>query len=172
MQGGTTKQFRVRGDDGRYRMDSGGADLSPSLSPTGERSFRCRPSGCACRTTLSQRKEEPPASTVAPTPWKPPCRRVFHNHISFQTVAYVVRQTVISTGPYRYVRHPMYATLLIFVPGTALLLGSWYGLLLGLALVGMVARRAALEERTLREELAECDEYMARVRYRLVPSVW
>src|SRR5712691_500341 len=37
-------------------------------------------------------------------------------------------QTVISTGPYQYVRHPMYSAFLFFIPGTALLLGSWYGL--------------------------------------------
>ena len=40
-------------------------------------------------------------------------------------------QTVISTGPYRYVRHPMYGTVILFIVGTTLLLGSWYGLLLG-----------------------------------------
>jgi protein-S-isoprenylcysteine O-methyltransferase Ste14 len=81
-------------------------------------------------------------------------------------------QTVVSTGPYHYVRHPMYAALLLFVPGIALLLGSWYGLLAGVIIVGMVARRAVLEERMLREELQGYDAYMARVKYRFVPHVW
>jgi len=81
-------------------------------------------------------------------------------------------QTVISTGPYHYVRHPMYAAILLFVPGVALLLGSWYGLLTGLLVVGMVARRAVLEERTLRAELPGYDAYMAQVKYRFVPHVW
>lgn len=81
-------------------------------------------------------------------------------------------QTVISTGPYRYVRHPMYAGFVLFALGTALLLGSWYGGLLGLVLVVVVARRAVLEERTLRAELAGYEAYMARVRYRLIPHVW
>ncbi len=81
-------------------------------------------------------------------------------------------QTVVSTGPYHYVRHPMYAAALLFLLGTALLLGSWYGLLLGLILVGMIAGRAVLEERTLREELQGYDSYMAQVKYRLIPYIW
>ena len=44
-------------------------------------------------------------------------------------------QTVISTGPYHYVRHPMYAAAILFMAGTALMLGSWYGLLMGLIFV-------------------------------------
>ncbi|HEY4035969.1 MAG TPA: isoprenylcysteine carboxylmethyltransferase family protein [Ktedonobacteraceae bacterium] len=81
-------------------------------------------------------------------------------------------QTVVSTGPYHYVRHPMYAAALLFLLGTALLLGSWYGLLLGLILVCMIAGRAVLEERTLREELQGYDSYMAQVKYRLIPYIW
>ncbi len=79
---------------------------------------------------------------------------------------------VVSTGPYGYVRHPMYAAFLLVTLGTALLLGSWYGLLGGLLLVGMVARRAVLEERVLREELGGYRDYMARVRYRFIPYLW
>jgi protein-S-isoprenylcysteine O-methyltransferase Ste14 len=82
------------------------------------------------------------------------------------------RQTVVSTGPYRYVRHPMYAAFIPFALGTALLLGSWYGLLGGLLLVGMVAWRAVQEERVLREGLEGYGAYMTRVRYRLIPYLW
>ncbi len=81
-------------------------------------------------------------------------------------------QTVVSTGPYQYVRHPMYATAIIFLVGTTLLLGSWYGLVLGLLLVVAIALRAVQEERTLRAELPGYDAYMAQVHYRLVPYVW
>ena len=81
-------------------------------------------------------------------------------------------QTVVSTGLYHYVRHPMYATAIIFIAGTTLLLGSWYGLLLGLLLLALIARRAVLEERTLREELPDYAAYMTRVRYRLIPHIW
>lgn len=81
-------------------------------------------------------------------------------------------QTVVSTGPYHYVRHPMYAAALLLFLGTSLLLGSWYGLLGGLILGVMVAIRAILEERTLRKELTGYDAYMAQVKYRLIPYVW
>jgi protein-S-isoprenylcysteine O-methyltransferase Ste14 len=81
-------------------------------------------------------------------------------------------QTVVSTGPYQYVRHPMYATAIIFLVGTTLLLGSWYGLALVLLLVVAIALRAVQEERTLRAELPGYDVYMAQVHYRLVPHVW
>jgi protein-S-isoprenylcysteine O-methyltransferase Ste14 len=81
-------------------------------------------------------------------------------------------QVVVSTGPYRHVRHPMYAAFILYALGTNLLLGSWYGLLLALVLIVMVAWRAVREERTLREELPGYEEYMAEVKYRLIPHLW
>ncbi len=80
-------------------------------------------------------------------------------------------QTVISTGPYRYVRHPLYAAVIPFMVGTTFLLGSWYGLL-GLIVVVGVAFRAVQEERLLLAELPGYDAYMAQVKYRLIPYVW
>jgi protein-S-isoprenylcysteine O-methyltransferase Ste14 len=77
-------------------------------------------------------------------------------------------QKVITTGPYHYVRHPMYAGGLFMFLGTPLLLGSWYGFLFLPALLV----RAVLEERTLRDELPGYDAYMAQVKYRLIPYVW
>ncbi len=79
---------------------------------------------------------------------------------------------VVRSGPYRRVRHPMYAGFTLFAVGTALLLGSWYGVLGGLVLIGIIARRAVLEERLLREKLEGYGAYMAEVRYRFVPGVW
>jgi protein-S-isoprenylcysteine O-methyltransferase Ste14 len=81
-------------------------------------------------------------------------------------------QTVISTGPYRYVRHPMYGGFVLFAIGTALLLGSVYGILGAALLVGMVAWRAVREEEMLEAELKGYREYKQRVRYRFVPHVW
>jgi protein-S-isoprenylcysteine O-methyltransferase Ste14 len=66
-------------------------------------------------------------------------------------------QTVVSTGPYRYVRHPMYTGMLLFFLGSALLLGSWIGVLLGLCLEGTLARRAVREECELRMGLKGYD---------------
>jgi protein-S-isoprenylcysteine O-methyltransferase Ste14 len=80
--------------------------------------------------------------------------------------------TVVSTGPYHYVRHPMYAAMLVFVVGTSLLLGSWYGVLFGIIFLVMLARRAVLEERTLREQLPGYAAYMGQVKYRLIPYIW
>ena len=79
---------------------------------------------------------------------------------------------VVSSGPYHYLRHPMYAGILLFVIGTSLLLGSGYGVLAGLIYVLALARRAVLEEHVLREELQGYEAYMHQVKYRLIPHVW
>ncbi len=79
---------------------------------------------------------------------------------------------VVSTGPYGYVRHPMYAGALLFLAGAPLLLGSWWGLVAGTGLVLLIALRAVLEERTLTAELDGYAAYAERVRYRLVPRLW
>jgi protein-S-isoprenylcysteine O-methyltransferase Ste14 len=81
-------------------------------------------------------------------------------------------QRVVSSGPYRVVRHPMYATAILFLEGTALLLGSWVGVLLGLVMVAGIAYRAVQEEAELKEELEGYEEYMQEVRYRMIPYVW
>jgi protein-S-isoprenylcysteine O-methyltransferase Ste14 len=81
-------------------------------------------------------------------------------------------QTVITTGPYHYVRHPMYAGGLFMFLGTPLLLGSWYGVLLTLLFLPALIVRAVLEERTLLRELPGYGAYMTQVKYRLIPYVW
>jgi protein-S-isoprenylcysteine O-methyltransferase Ste14 len=81
-------------------------------------------------------------------------------------------QTVVSTGPYHNIRHPMYTAILVFAAGSSLLLGSWYGVLSGLILLILLARRAMLEERALRAELPGYAAYMADVKYRLIPYIW
>jgi protein-S-isoprenylcysteine O-methyltransferase Ste14 len=81
-------------------------------------------------------------------------------------------QTTISTGPYHYVRHPMYVGGLLLFLGTPFLLGSWYGLLLFLLFIPGIAVRVVLEERVLHEELPGYDAYMAQVKYRLIPYLW
>ena len=81
-------------------------------------------------------------------------------------------QKVISTGPYHYVRHPMYAAILLFVVGTSMLLGSLYGVLVGLVFMIVLARRAVLEERTLQQELPGYAAYTGQVKYHLIPFVW
>ncbi len=63
-------------------------------------------------------------------------------------------QGVVSTGPYRHVRHPLYASAFLFLPGGALLLGSWWGFLPAAAVLGLIAWRIPREERLLEEGLA------------------
>jgi len=79
---------------------------------------------------------------------------------------------VVSTGPYRYVRHPMYTGFHLFFIGMPLLLGSTFGLVLSLILIGLVVRRAVLEEHLLREDLPGYDAYMTQVTSRFIPHVW
>jgi protein-S-isoprenylcysteine O-methyltransferase Ste14 len=81
-------------------------------------------------------------------------------------------QTVISTGPYHYIRHPLYTSAILFFLGTPLLLGSWYGLLLLPIVIAGLVGRTLLEERVLREELPGYDAYMAQIKYRFIPYVW
>jgi protein-S-isoprenylcysteine O-methyltransferase Ste14 len=80
--------------------------------------------------------------------------------------------TVIATGPYRYVRHPMYAGYIFFFVGTSLLLGAWWGLAAVLVLAVLLGIRIQIEESALRVGLKGYDDYAARVRYRLVPLLW
>ncbi|MCA1467649.1 isoprenylcysteine carboxylmethyltransferase family protein [Bradyrhizobium sp. IC3195] len=81
-------------------------------------------------------------------------------------------QHVISTGPYAYVRHPMYSGMILFFTGVPLLLGSWWGLAMMPLLLALLAVRIPIEERTLREGLPGYTDYTARVRHRLIPGVW
>ncbi|GAA0576389.1 methyltransferase family protein [Rhizomicrobium electricum] len=81
-------------------------------------------------------------------------------------------QHVISTGPYRFVRHPMYSAAVIAYAAIPLALGSRLGLL-GIPLpILVLGVRVLFEEGLLRRELPGYCDYMARVRYRFVPFVW
>jgi protein-S-isoprenylcysteine O-methyltransferase Ste14 len=80
--------------------------------------------------------------------------------------------TVISTGPYRFVRHPMYAGIILGYVGGPLVLGSmWAAALSGLSIALFVVR-TWLEDGTLSRELPGYKEYSLRTRYRLAPGLW
>lgn len=79
---------------------------------------------------------------------------------------------VVASGPYGRVRHPGYAAMALFVPASALALGSWWALLPALAASALFVMRAAHEDRFLRLNLEGYEQYAGRVRYRLVPGVW
>jgi len=79
---------------------------------------------------------------------------------------------VVSDGPYKIVRHPMYGGALLLILGTPLLLGSWWGLATTPVIILLLGARAVMEERTLARELEGYAEYATRVRYRLIPLIW
>lgn len=82
------------------------------------------------------------------------------------------RHRVVTTGPYRVVRHPMYVGVIISVFCTPVVLGSFYAIIPGALIAVLFLIRTALEDRTLKEELPGYREYAERVRYRLLPRVW
>jgi protein-S-isoprenylcysteine O-methyltransferase Ste14 len=81
-------------------------------------------------------------------------------------------QRVVSSGPYAFVRHPMYSGVMLFFVGVPLLLGSWWGVAIAPVFAILFAIRARIEERALVEGLPDYADYAARVRYRLVPGLW
>jgi protein-S-isoprenylcysteine O-methyltransferase Ste14 len=79
---------------------------------------------------------------------------------------------VITSGPYAYVRHPMYAGSFVMFAGVPMILDSAWALVpLGIAIVAG-AVRTVYEDRFLRSELEGYEEYAKKVRYRLIPGVW
>jgi len=81
-------------------------------------------------------------------------------------------QKVISTGIYGVVRHPMYAGAVLLFISTPLLLGSVYGLALGLLLIVTIAARSVGEEAMLKQELEGYSDYMKKVKWRIIPFVF
>jgi protein-S-isoprenylcysteine O-methyltransferase Ste14 len=81
-------------------------------------------------------------------------------------------QTVVSTGPYRLVRHPMYAGMVVMVIGVPIGLGSVWGLLFCIPLLATLVWRLIEEEKYLARNLPGYDEYREKTRYRLVPGIY
>jgi protein-S-isoprenylcysteine O-methyltransferase Ste14 len=81
-------------------------------------------------------------------------------------------QTVVDSGIYGIVRHPMYAGAIFFMLGIPLWLGSYAGTLLVIAMILLLVLRIVFEERFLRHQLPGYETYVRNVRYRLIPWVW
>ena len=79
---------------------------------------------------------------------------------------------VVTTGPYRFVRHPGYAGVAPGMLCSGLALGSWVSVLPAAVFAGLIIGRAAVEDRFLHQNLDGYATYAAAVRYRLVPGVW
>jgi len=94
------------------------------------------------------------------------------NSFASRTVQVMEGQKVISTGPYRLVRHPMYFGAVLMLLFTPMALGSWWALP-GFVLVGgLIVVRLLNEEKVLRQELPGYAEYCERTRYHLIPLLW
>lgn len=81
-------------------------------------------------------------------------------------------QTVVTSGPYRIVRHPMYVGAILMYLGPPLIWGSVWALVVGGVIAVLMIWRTGREDETLRHELFGYEEYATRTRYRLVPGVW
>ncbi len=79
---------------------------------------------------------------------------------------------VCKTGPYRYVRHPMYIGVIIAMLCFPFALGSYYALIPALIIVILFVFRTALEDKTLQKELSGYKEYTETVQFKLIPGVW
>ena len=81
-------------------------------------------------------------------------------------------QTVCSTGPYRFARHPAYAGLILQALGVPILLGSLWALIPGITAAVCIIIATSSEDRMLQTELPGYQDYVQKVRFRLVPGIW
>jgi protein-S-isoprenylcysteine O-methyltransferase Ste14 len=94
------------------------------------------------------------------------------NTYSSATIEIAAGQKVISTGPYAVVRHPMYASASLYLLGTPLALGSFWGFVPLAAMLPVLVWRLLDEERFLAENLPGYADYQKRVSYRVLPGIW
>ena len=89
-----------------------------------------------------------------------------------RTVEVQKNQKVVSTGLYGIVRHPMYAATLLLFTMMPIVLGSWIALLFMIPLPFVLAKRIYNEEDVLKAGLEGYEDYMKKVKYRMIPFVW
>ncbi len=94
------------------------------------------------------------------------------NSFTSATIEVAENQKVISTGPYALVRHPMYASASLYLIGTPLALGSYWGFLVLAGMMPLLIWRLFDEERFLANHLPGYREYQKKVQHRLVPYIW
>jgi protein-S-isoprenylcysteine O-methyltransferase Ste14 len=94
------------------------------------------------------------------------------NTYAAATVEVGAEQKVIETGPYAWVRHPMYAGALVLLAGMPLALGSWWGLVVLVPFTAVIVWRLLDEEKLLAKDLPGYEAYRQRTRHRLIPGLW
>lgn len=79
---------------------------------------------------------------------------------------------LVTAGPYRFLRHPGYAAAMLMMSTSGAALGSWWAIVPLIPMMGLILRRAVIEDRFLHRELEGYAAYAQRVRHRLIPGVW
>ena len=94
------------------------------------------------------------------------------NSYTASTIAVEEALTVVTTGPYRWVRHPMYFGAVLMLILTPLAMGSYWGLFCSIPLCIVIVVRLLDEERFLTQNLAGYKDYCLHTKYRLIPLIW
>ncbi len=94
------------------------------------------------------------------------------NQYASRVVEVEKEQSVISSGPYGAVRHPMYVGMILLYIFSPLVLGSYWAVIPALTILPVIVARILNEEKVLARDLNGYPEYMQKVRYRLIPGVW
>jgi protein-S-isoprenylcysteine O-methyltransferase Ste14 len=101
--------------------------------------------------------------------WAMLANRFFSSQVRIQSDR---NQTIVSTGPYRFVRHPGYAGGILAWLAGPVFFSSYWSVIPTVIVIALMVVRTALEDRTLMEELPGYREYAQKVRYRLLPGIW
>ncbi|WP_407164874.1 methyltransferase family protein [Bradyrhizobium sp. ORS 111] len=107
--------------------------------------------------------------SVAVTTWAQAVNPFFEPGVRIQQER---AQRVITSGPYRFVRHPGYVAAIAMFIAIPLALASWWALLPAALAIVLLVLRTRLEDRLLQAELSGYADYAGRTRYRLMPGIW
>ena len=106
---------------------------------------------------------------IAVTTWAQAVNPFFEPGVRIQTER---AQQVITSAPYRFIRHPGYSASIAIFIGNPLALASWWALLPAALAIALLVVRTSLEDRLLQAELSGYADYARRTRYRLLPGLW
>lgn len=82
------------------------------------------------------------------------------------------KQTVCKSGPYHFVRHPTYSSILIWCISVSMIFGTLFVIVISAVIMIIIIIRTYLEDKMLKQLLAGYEEYAGEVKYRLVPFIW
>jgi protein-S-isoprenylcysteine O-methyltransferase Ste14 len=94
------------------------------------------------------------------------------NQFASRIIEVVKGQKVIQSGPYRFVRHPMYMGSTLMYVASPLALGSYWAIIPAIFIIPIYIARIINEESVLTKELEGYSDYKLKTRYRLIPGIW